>query len=196
MVKGFAKIGKAHAQSESDAIVLRGEKKLRRTLKTLEEKAAARIALAGTRKQVQELAKQMKRDIPGRFKTARKSIGWKATKGRAASKRNGKQAAIAKAGVGVGMKRQKRIALIAKQKAARAGRPGVGIGVGNFHWYIKGTGWKSARVTRSGRDLGTTRAEAPGFAGKAARKAKGKIHLAGLREYRKRLTAEVAKAKR
>lgn len=173
--------------------VLEGEKELIRALKRLGEKSAVQIALYATRKQVQELAKQMKRDIPSQLKTARKSIGWKATKGRAASKRNNEQAAIAKAGVGVGMKRQKRLALIEKQKAARAGRPGVGIGVGNFHWWIKGT---SDRVTSAGVSTGSTRANSPGFAGKALQKAKSKVQQAGLKEYRKRLVEAVAKAKR
>ena len=195
-MKGIGKIGKASGKDASDAMVLKGEKALRRKLKALDQKIAARIALQGTRKQMQALAKQMKQDIPGRFKEARKGIGWKATKGRAATRRNGFQAAIAKAGVGVGIKKGRRLNAIFRKikaqddKAARGGRPGIGMGKFNFHWWIKGT---KSRFTKGGKATGNTGARMPGFAAKSARKARGKMHIAGLREYRKRLLVEVEK---
>lgn len=190
-IKGTAKIGKAHAQAQSDALVLAGEKALMRALKRLDEKGSKNIAFKGTRKQVQALAKQMKQDIPSRFKNARKGIGWRATKGRAASKRNNKRAAVAKAGVKVGIKKAKIKALGEQHKASRGDRPGVGIGAANFQWWIRQT---RSRRTNAGKYTGQMGGYLPGFAGKSAKRAAGKMHLAGLREYRKQLVIEAKKA--
>jgi hypothetical protein len=190
-IKGAGKIGKAHAQGKSDALVLEGEKALMRALKYLDEKASKNIAYKGTRKQVQALAKQMKQDIPSRFKNARKGVGWRATKGRAASSRNNKRAAVAKAGVKVGIKKAKIKALGEQHNASRGGRPGVGIGAANFQWWIRRT---RARRTHAGKYTGQMGGHLPGFAGKSAKRAAGKMHLAGLREYRKQLNAEAKKA--
>jgi len=190
-IRGASKIGKAHAQGQSDALVLDGEKALMRALKYLEEKASKNIAFKGTRKQVQALAKQMKQDIPSRFKNARKGIGWRATKGRAASKRNNKRAAVAKAGVKVGIKKARIKSLGEQHKASRGDAPGVGIGAANFQWWIRRT---RSRRTNAGKYTGQMGGYMPGFAGKSAKRAAGKMHIAGLREYRKQLLIEAKKA--
>jgi len=170
-IKGTAKIGKAHAQAQSDALVLSGEKALMRALKRLDEKGSKNIAFKGTRKQVQALAKQMKQDIPSRFKNARKGIGWRATKGRAASKRNNKRAAVAKAGVKVGIKKAKIEALGKQHNASRVGAngkkaPGVGIGAASFQWWIRQT---RSRRTNAGKYTGQMGGYMPGFAGQVGK---------------------------
>ena len=167
-----------------------GDKRLDRKLKELGGKAAKRIAQAGVRKSVQVVAKAIKRDIPSRFKNARKGVGWRATMGRAASKYGGARAAVAKAGVGVGMKKAKREKLAAEHNASRNDMPGVGIGAGNFHWWVIGT---KNRRTRGGRRTGRMRARMPGMAQRAAEKSAGPIKTAMAKEVSRQLLKEAAK---
>jgi hypothetical protein len=167
-----------------------GEKKLDRKLAKLGDKVSGNVALAGTRKSVQVLAKAMKRAIPARFKEARKGVGWKATKGRAASSRNKEQAAVAKAGVKVGRKKAQIEALGKAQADSRksAGLRGVGIGANNFQWWIKGT------KSRSG-PRGSMPAKMPGFAASVATANKGAMKAASVIAMKKKLQTEVAKLK-
>ncbi len=190
--RGFAKIGKQQAAAGAHKRAVLGEKALARKIKHLGGKGAVNIAQAGIRGSVQELAKVIKRDVPSRFKQARKGVGWKATKGHAVSKRRKNAvAAEAKAGVGVGMKKKKREALVKKHKASRAGRPGAGIGPGNFHWWVIGT---KQRYTRGGKYTGWTRSYIPGFATKAAMKGKAAIFVRSQKSMRTRLLFEAKKA--
>ena len=174
------------------AVSIYGDKKLDRKLKELKTKAADRIAFAGVRKSVQVLAKFIKKDVPSRFKNARKGVGWRATKGRKASKyRKNDVAPQSKAGVGVGVNAKKRGALkkdLAKTK--RTGKPGVGIGYNNFHWWVIGT---NNRVTRTGRSTGSTRAMMDGFAMNAAKKARSAIRTAMAKEVSRQLIKEVSR---
>jgi hypothetical protein len=169
-----------------------GDKQLDRKLKELGGKAADRIAHAGVRKSVQVIAKAIKKKVPSRFKNARKGIGWKATKGRKASKyRKNAVAPQSKAGVGVGMKKAKRKRLIAEHKKSRIGKKrGVGIGAGNFHWWVLGT---NDRVNRKGVNLGGTKPMMPGMAINAANSVKGAITTAMAKEVSRQLIKETAK---
>jgi hypothetical protein len=169
-----------------------GDKKLDRKLKELGGKAADRIAHAGVRKSVQVVAKAIKKDVPPRFKNARKGIGWKATKGHKASKyRKNTVKPQSKAGVGVGMKKAKRKKLAEEHKAKRIGnKRGAGIGAGNFHWWVIGT---KNRVNRKGVNLGGTRAMMDGMAMKASMSARGAIKTAMAKEVSRQLLKEAAK---
>jgi len=190
--RGFGSIGKQQTAAGAHKAALAGRKELARKLKSLGGKGAVRIAQAGVRKSVQVLAKAIKKDVPSRFKNARKGIGWKAIKGRGVSKyRKTAVAAEAKAGVGVGMRKAKRLKLAAEHKAARGNKRGAGIGAGNFHWWVEST---KPRHTKGGRYTGWTRANMPGFAAKAAMKSKAAIFTAVAKETRKRLLIEARKA--
>jgi hypothetical protein len=169
-----------------------GDKRLDRKLKSLEKKAADRIAHAGVRKSVQVIAKAIKKEVPSRFKNARKGIGWKATKGHKASKyRKNTVKPQSKAGVGVGMKKAKRKQLLGEFRRSRTyPQKGVGIGAGNFHWWVIGT---NDRTTRRGTTTGSTRARMSGMAIKAAMSSKGAIKTAMAKEVSRQLIKEARK---
>ena len=177
-----------------DGFSVYGDKQLDRKLKSLKEKTAKRIAHAGVRKGVQTLAKFIKKDVPSRFKNARKGVGWKATKGRKASKYRLKNvAAQAKAGVGVGVKaRRRKILKAADVKAGPRTGKGIGIGWGNFHWWVLGT---KNRTTRGGKSTGSTKEQMPGFAAKAAAKSKSAVKTAMAKEVARQLVKDVKNAK-
>ena len=174
------------------AVSIYGDKRLDRKLKSLKTKAADRIAHAGVRKSVQVVAKAIKKAVPSRFKNARKGIGWKATKGHKASKyRKNTVKPQSKAGVGVGMKKAKRKQLLGEHRRSRSyPQKGVGIGAGNFHWWVIGT---KNRTNRRGKSLGGTKAMMPGMAMGAAMSAKGAIKTAMAKEVSRQLLKEAAK---
>lgn len=183
-MKGVSKVAKLHAQSILDKSLLDGEKELRRRLLTLEHKTAIKIAIKGSRKGVQFLAKEIKKEIPSRFKQARKGIGWKAK--RATKKTH----AISKAGVAVGKKKTNLQALQAELANMRGKSRGVGIGPANFHWWILGT---DQRFTKKGHPTGKMPARMPGLARQVAARSQQGVKIAILRELRKQLFAEVKK---
>lgn len=81
-------------------------------------------------------AKAVKASIPGRYKTIRKAIGWRAKR-----KKAGRGEPGTKIGAGVG----KRGATSQKE---RQGRPGVGIDRANIHWWFLGTQQRTTGTKR------------------------------------------------
>lgn len=142
-----------------DKKVVQGEEEIRRRIQALERGVAKKIMVPASREALKVIAKTMRREIPARFKNARRGVGWRVRKGKI------NQDVQSKVGVAVGKKRAK---LAAIQKEASASRPrgrGVGIGARNFHWAVLGTG---TRTRKDGTSTGAMRAKFPGFAARAA----------------------------
>jgi hypothetical protein len=96
-------------------------------LKLLTNSVPYRAMQPALNKAAQFGAKQVKASVPGRYKTVRKAIGWRAKKKRFNQGQPG-----AKIGAGVGRNR-------ATTQKERKGRPGVGIDAANVHWWFLGT---------------------------------------------------------
>lgn len=117
-----------------------------------------RIVKSGLRKEAQEAVKILKREIPAKFKQARKGIGY-------SFGRKG-QRFTANSTVKVGPKSGKKVsyteALGAIRRAERkaSGKKGVGIGGENLHWPILGT---KPRFTKTGHYTGRMRSTMPAF---------------------------------
>lgn len=96
-----------------------------------------RIVKSGLRKEGQQAVKILKRNIPAKFKQARKGIGYSFGRRGARFTVN----TILKVGVKVGKKTAYTEALGAARSLTRkaSGKKGVGIGAENLHWPILGT---------------------------------------------------------
>ena len=118
---------------------------LRKRVREFKGPKLRRIIKAGLRKEGQQIVKILKRNIPSRFKDARKGIGYSFGKRGARFTLN----SIMKVGVKVGKKTAYTEALGQKRKLARkaAGKKGVGIGAENLHWPTLGT---KARYVKNG----------------------------------------------
>ena len=117
-----------------------------------------RIIKAGLRKEGQQAVKILKRNIPAKFKQARKGIGYSFGRRGAKFTLN----SILKVGVKVGKKRAYTEALGAIRRAERkaSGKKGVGIGGENLHWPILGT---KPRFTKTGHYTGRMPSMMPAF---------------------------------
>lgn len=176
--RALARLGKAQAASAQavlDKQVLKGEKELRRRIRALEVGAAKKVMAPATRDYMKVTAKHMRREIPSRFKNARKGIGWRFRKGRQHQK------VTAKVGVHVGKKMNKLDGIQEQVSTNRRGRGGVGIGARNIHWLILGTG---ARFRRDGSPTGSMPATMPNFASRVAASSKSESKVAMLRRAR------------
>jgi hypothetical protein len=111
-------------------------------------------------KAAQYAAKQVKASVPGRYKSVRKAIGWRAKK-----KKFNRGEPGAKVGAGVGRSR-------ATTQKERKGRPGVGIDARNVHWWFLGT---DTRYTGTKRKRVGGRRGRRGWKGKATRIDTGKM---------------------
>lgn len=123
--------------------VLTGDKALDRRLKSLERKAANRAARAGLWKGARLAARLIKKEVPAKQKSVRRSIGSSVKKDRS-------KVTKAKAGAAVGRARK---TSIAKAKSRDASRSGVGISAQNIHWFIMGTDNRTQNTT--GRSTGS-----------------------------------------
>lgn len=96
-----------------------------------------RIIKSGLRKEGQQAVKILKRNIPAKFKQARKGIGYSFGRRGARFTVN----TILKVGVKVGKKTAYTEALGTARRLARkaSSKKGVGIGAENLHWPILGT---------------------------------------------------------
>lgn len=117
-----------------------------------------RIIKAGLRKEGQETVKILKRNIPSKFKQARKGIGYSFGRRGARFTLN----SILKVGVKVGKKTAYTEALGVIRRAQRkaSGKKGVGIGGENLHWPILGT---KPRFTKAGHYTGRMPSMMPDF---------------------------------
>lgn len=133
------------------------------------ERLDAKLLAMGSPKQIKGIArnairvgqrvvvKGIKAQIPGRYKDARKTVGYslKAGKGENAG------TVVAKVGMGVGKKRGTREDAIAAKTARKAlGKKGIGINARDAHWFVLGTrerttGYKS--VYKHGQVVGRRR---------------------------------------
>lgn len=127
---------------------LTGNILLDRKIKQLKMTGSRRVLTAGMRKQAQHLAKVVKKDVPSRYKSVRKAIGWRSLE----LKRN-KGEPGTKVGGGVG--KRKGVAatreVVASFDRMIAGRPGDGISSANIHWWIQGTDVRTTGTKRVGR---------------------------------------------
>lgn len=159
--------------------VLTGDKKVLRMLgKLAKPTARRRVMMAGLREAAKHGNKHVKSQIDSDEKEIRKAIKWRALK-----TTESKEAAV-KFGAGVGKRK-----VSTKQ---REGRPGVGIGVNNIHWWFMGT---RARVNKNGRSTGAMPAQEDPVIVLVSGAVPAMILLT--REgAKKRLVKELAKAKR
>jgi hypothetical protein len=124
-----------------------GFKEIDKNLKYLKDTGTRRVVSAGMRKQGQYLAKQIKADVPSRYKSIRKAIGW-----RSLALRRNKGMPGVKVGAGVGQnKAAKGRANIVRFARSRGKRLGVGIDSRNIHWWFLGTAKRTTGTRRRGR---------------------------------------------
>jgi len=127
-------------------ISVTGDRELDRKLKTLRDSVEKKIKKAAVKSALGIAVKAIKREVPSRFKSVRKSMGV-----RVGSNKN--YILLAKVGWRIGPGARKAI----KNEAAisRAQGTGKGISGQNFHWWILGAGYKSGgRFHESGKSTG------------------------------------------
>lgn len=179
--------------------ILTGVKELDETLAKLKIGAANKIARPAVRKGGTVLLKKMKAGVPPNMKDAKRALGMVVDSKGGVSRKDPR----AKVGVAVGK------ASKALPRGKRAGRPGVGIGGRNLHWWILGTDERttgSKRVRSKGVAKGTRTltggkvhrtgrmpAQAPGLVRDAATSSKAEILEAIRSEAAKRLAVLAAK---
>lgn len=118
---------------------LQGEKELLQRLKQIDGKVQKKIARSATTKALRVLSKSIKAQVPSKYKSLKKAIGWSFKKAKGGSR---KGQTDAKVGAAVGIKKSKADADAKAEAASRKGKgkSGVGIGARNIHWAILGTG--------------------------------------------------------
>lgn len=136
-------------------------KALQKGLEQLKESVQKRIARGALRKAMTVVSKAIRTRIPSPWKDVKKLIGTRMLKRAVGSEIAGK------VGVGVGKKSKR-----AKKKKDRTGRPGVGVGPENVHWFILGTGkrFRGQRKIRNRKTGAVT----------GVRKTKGPVQYTGI----------------
>lgn len=119
-----------------------GQVELERVLATIAAQSTNAILRPAFAAGLKVASKAMQAAVPAQFKDAKKGIGSRFNKSRRTNE------VMAKAGAGVGIKAAKIKRDADKNFLGRAGRPGVGIGARNIHWFIMGT---AQRTTGSKR---------------------------------------------
>lgn len=125
---------------------------LRKGLEHFKESTQKRIVRGGVSKALRVLSKGIKGKVPPQFKDLKKVIGTRMAKAAAGSNIGGK------VGAGVGIKAKKKEEQKQKRDKKREGRPGVGIGAENVHWFIMGT---DERTKKGGAPTGKMPAQVP-----------------------------------
>lgn len=118
-------------------------------LEQFRESMQKKIVRGGVNKALRILTKGIKAKVPSKFKGMKRVIGF----------RMAKKVLGGKVGAGVGVKKTKIVAHQAKRAAKRTGRPGVGIGAENIHWFIMGTGNRVQKTTK--RETGSMPPQVP-----------------------------------
>jgi len=133
----------------------------------LSDKAHKKILKTALRAAMRPIAKQMKKDLSNKVKTARKGVGMTVK-----TKQN--KTLVAKVGFGVGKKKADMEKIVNKKRTENS--PGVGIGPTNVHWWIMGTDDRFTGKRRGGgaragavvRATGSTKPMQPNLAKIAA----------------------------
>lgn len=125
--------------------VVEGSREVRRSLEAFRKSVQTRIVKSAQRTALSGLAKDIKAELPGKYKAARQGIGHSLRKGR-------KGITEGKAGVAVGIRGARRNRMADKSSAKSAGRNGkrrgVGIGWNNLQWFIMGTTNRFHKTTK------------------------------------------------
>lgn len=154
-----------------------GLEQLSRRLEGIKDAGGRRILKAALRAALNEIAKEMRRELPPKVKEGRRAI-------RGLVK--GTRRVTAKVGVHVARGRDNQPATA---KPPTGG--GVGIGARNIHWWISGT--KERTQTTNNRSTGRMPALARGLARRAERVAAPAARRQALKRARKQFGKEVAK---
>lgn len=118
-------------------------KALRYGLLQFRQSTQTKILRGAVSKAMRIIVKSIKGKIPPNFKDAKKAIG-----GRILKRVAGSKDVKAKFGAAVGKKQAKAKLAAQDRKHSRAGRPGVGIGPENIHWFILGTAKRKREYIR------------------------------------------------
>lgn len=121
--------------------VLLGAAELAATFRELGGPAQRRIARKAIPKGLRPITKAIKAQIPPKYKSLKQAIGQRFSKDKGGER---KGLFSAKVGVGVGKKKR-------SKKRNRTGRPGVGAGIENAHWFVLGTGERQTGGKTAGR---------------------------------------------
>jgi hypothetical protein len=154
---------------------LTGLKELDAKLRNLANRELRKIARAGIKAGLREMAKGIRREIPAQYKDAKKAIGVNARKARVGDAKGQYQA---KVGAGVGKK--------AKAPAERSGS-GVGLSAANIHWAILGTG---ERHTQTGASTGAM----PAILGGIVQRGVATSEAAAIAAVQSKMAAQLAKS--
>lgn len=125
--------------------VVDGVRELNMLFEQLKRGAANKIARPALSKAGQHAVKVIKAAVPSRLKDIRKAIGYRIPKTKFTA-----GIVTLKVGAAVGKRRQRKI-------QDRTGRPGVGIGTPNVHWFFLGTDKRytgTRRIRRKGQTVG------------------------------------------
>lgn len=122
-----------------------GVKKLQKKLHGLRQSTKNKLERSAVSAGLRVTAKAIKSEVPSTWKEGRKAIGYSFSRG----KGKWMGSTFAKAGVGAGIRKKTRDKRN-QSKSDRSGRKGVGIGVGNFHWFILGTAERETGSKRVG----------------------------------------------
>ena len=115
-----------------------GERQLQANLGKLKKTAAKRAVQQGLSKAAQYSLKVVKGRVASRYKDVRKSLGWRALK-----RSQNKNEPGAKVGAAVGKRGAKYYRTTSRN---RGGRPGVGFGEQNVHWWFMGTKYRDTKM--------------------------------------------------
>jgi len=152
-----------------------GVEDLVKLLTELRDKGSQRIIKSAIRGGLNEVAKQMRRDVAPQAKAARPAIR---------QKLKGRKTIRAKVGVHVGKHRDK------FPKPNRSGKQGQGIAGQNLHWWVAGT---KTRRTKTGRPTGIMPAKQPGLAMGAFNRSRGRAFAAMKKRAEMQIVREIAK---
>lgn len=162
------------------APMLEGLKPLQKRLDALKGKAGQRIEKAAVLSGLNVFGGAIKKGVDPQIKQVRKVVRSRFKKGR--------KRVVAKVGFGVGPRNIKAVG-----KERPEGRPGVGIGANNVHWWFMGT---KDRTTRSGASRGAMPAQQPGMVPRAYATNKAAAFKKMVDTARKRLDKEAAKLRK
>ena len=124
-------------------ISVTGDRELDRKLGRLRQRVQTKLKKAAVRSALGVAAKEIKKNVPSRFKNVRRSIGWRLGKDK-------RYVLAAKVGWRIGKTARKAI-----DKGNRTSKKGVGIGARNFHWIELGAGVDTGgRYTKAGKYTG------------------------------------------
>lgn len=173
----------------ADDLTIEGLQELTRLFREMETNSGRRIVKAALRAAVNEIAKEMRRELSPKVKQARKAIRHIV---------KGSKRVTAKVGVHVGKGRNKQ-----PRHAPSAANRGVGIGARNVHWWINGTqqrfrGQKRSApgTARPGKQLqstGAMPAQQAGLASLAFRRVAGRLPALMQQRADKQLQKEIAR---